>query len=191
MQKVVIITGASRGIGAATAKRLAAQGYSVCVNYRTQTDAATQVVNEIEENGGNAIAIQADVSNEQQVLSLFEQTEQTLGKVTHLVNNVGILFTQSRLTDMSLERFQSVMNANVTSCFLCCREAAKRFESGSAIVNVSSAASRSGAPFEYIDYTQVTSRCRIQSVVIDSRSRKTTQRNSQLFPSCLTQTSGQ
>ncbi|RCR61374.1 SDR family NAD(P)-dependent oxidoreductase [Vibrio harveyi] len=191
MQKVVIITGASRGIGAATAKRLAAQGYSVCVNYRTQTDAATQVVNEIEENGGNAIAIQADVSNEQQVLSLFEQTEQALGKVTHLVNNVGILFTQSRLTDMSLERFQSVMNANVTSCFLCCREAAKRFESGSVIVNVSSAASRSGAPFEYIDYTQVTSRCRIQSVVIDSRSRKTTQRNSQLFPSCLTQTSGQ
>ncbi|EKO3798351.1 SDR family NAD(P)-dependent oxidoreductase [Vibrio harveyi] len=191
MQKVVIITGASRGIGAATARRLAAQGYSVCVNYRTQTDAATQVVNEIEENGGNAIAIQADVSNEQQVLSLFEQTEQALGKVTHLVNNVGILFTQSRLTDMSLERFQSVMNTNVTSCFLCCREAAKRFESGSAIVNVSSAASRSGAPFEYIDYTQVTSRCRIQSVVIDSRSRKTTQRNSQLFPSCLTQTSGQ
>ncbi|EMJ3469336.1 SDR family NAD(P)-dependent oxidoreductase [Vibrio harveyi] len=191
MQKVVIITGASRGIGAATAKRLAAQGYSVCVNYRTQTDAATQVVNEIEENGGNAIAIQADVSNEQQVLSLFEQTEQALGKVTHLVNNVGILFTQSRLTDMSLERFQSVMNTNVTSCFLCCREAAKRFESGSVIVNVSSAASRSGAPFEYIDYTQVTSRCRIQSVVIDSRSRKTTQRNSQLFPSCLTQTSGQ
>ncbi|EMB9232012.1 SDR family NAD(P)-dependent oxidoreductase [Vibrio harveyi] len=191
MQKVVIITGASRGIGAATAKRLAAQGYSVCVNYRAQTDAATQVVNEIEENGGNAIAIQADVSNEQQVLSLFEQTEQALGKVTHLVNNVGILFTQSRLTDMSLERFQSVMNTNVTSCFLCCREAAKRFESGSVIVNVSSAASRSGAPFEYIDYTQVTSRCRIQSVVIDSRSRKTTQRNSQLFPSCLTQTSGQ
>ncbi len=191
MQKVVIITGASRGIGAATAKRLAAQGYSVCVNYRTQTDAATQVVNEIEENGGNAIAIQADVSNEQQALSLFEQTEQALGKVTHLVNNVGILFTQSRLTDMSLERFQSVMNTNVTSCFLCCREAAKRFESGSVIVNVSSAASRSGAPFEYIDYTQVTSRCRIQSVVIDSRSRKTTQRNSQLFPSCLTQTSGQ
>ncbi|EKO3837444.1 SDR family NAD(P)-dependent oxidoreductase [Vibrio harveyi] len=191
MQKVVIITGASRGIGAATAKRLAAQGYSVCVNYRAQTDAATQIVNEIEENGGNAIAIQADVSNEQQVLSLFEQTEQALGKVTHLVNNVGILFTQSRLTDMSLERFQSVMNTNVTSCFLCCREAAKRFESGSVIVNVSSAASRSGAPFEYIDYTQVTSRCRIQSVVIDSRSRKTTQRNSQLFPSCLTQTSGQ
>ncbi len=152
MQKVVIITGASRGIGAATAKLLAKQGYAVCVNYRAQAEAAAQVVREIEEVGGKAIAIKADVSDEQQVLSLFEQTEQALGKVTHLVNNVGILFTQSRLADMSLERFQTVMNANVTSCFLCCREAAKRFEPGNAIVNVSSAASRSGAPFEYVDY---------------------------------------
>ncbi len=152
MQKVVIITGASRGIGAATAKLLAKQGYAVCVNYRAQVEAAAQVVREIEEIGGKAIAIKADVSDEQQVLSLFEQTEQALGKVTHLVNNVGILFTQSRLADMSLERFQTVMNANVTSCFLCCREAAKRFESGNAIVNVFSAASRSGAPFEYVDY---------------------------------------
>ena len=152
MQKVVIITGASRGIGAATAKLLAKQRYAVCVNYRAQAEAAAQVVREIEEVGGKAIAIKADVSDEQQVLSLFEQAEQALGKVTHLVNNVGILFTQSRLADMSLERFQAVMNANVTSCFLCCREAAKRFESGTAIVNVSSAASRSGAPFEYVDY---------------------------------------
>ncbi|MEW4344434.1 SDR family oxidoreductase, partial [Vibrio diabolicus] len=111
--------------------------------YRAQAEAAAQVVREIEEVGGKAIAIKTDVSDEQQVLSLFEQTEQALGKVTHLVNNVGILFTQSRLADMSLERFQTVMNANVTSCFLCCREAAKRFESGNAIVNVSSAASRS------------------------------------------------
>ncbi|WP_010453356.1 SDR family oxidoreductase [Vibrio rotiferianus] len=152
MQKVVIITGASRGIGAATAKLLAKQGYAVCVNYRAKAKAAAKVVREIEEIGGKAIAIKADVSDEQQVLSLFEQTEQALGKVTHLVNNVGILFTQSRLADMSLERFQTVMNSNVTSCFLCCREAAKRFESGNAIVNVSSAASRSGAPFEYVDY---------------------------------------
>ncbi|MFM2624511.1 SDR family oxidoreductase [Vibrio owensii] len=152
MQKVVIITGASRGIGAATAKLLAKQGYAVCVNYRAQAEAAAQVVREIEEVGGKAIAIKADVSDEKQVLSLFEQTEQVLGKVTHLVNNVGILFTQSRLADMSLERFQTVMNANVTSCFLCSREAAKRFEPGNAIVNVSSAASRSGAPFEYVDY---------------------------------------
>ncbi|GLR06967.1 SDR family oxidoreductase [Vibrio hyugaensis] len=152
MQKVVIITGASRGIGAATAKLLARHGYAVCVNYLSHSDAANQVVAEIKGSGGKAIAIQADVSHEQQVIALFEQTEQALGKITHLVNNVGILFTQSRLADMSLERFQNVMNANVTSCFLCCREAAKRFESGNAIVNVSSAASRSGAPFEYVDY---------------------------------------
>ncbi|YCO01264.1 SDR family oxidoreductase [Vibrio sp. VNB-15] len=152
MEKVVIITGASRGIGAATAKLLAKHGYAVCVNYNNRADAAAQVVAEIKEGGGKAIAIQADVSNEQQVLALFEQTEQALGKVTHLVNNVGVLFTQSRLADMSLERFQLVMNTNVSSCFLCCREAAKRFESGNAIVNVSSAASRSGAPFEYVDY---------------------------------------
>ncbi|WP_104040272.1 SDR family oxidoreductase [Vibrio hyugaensis] len=152
MQKVVIITGASRGIGAATAKLLARHGYAVCVNYLSHSDAANQVVAEIKGSGGKAIAIQADVSHEQQVIALFEQAEQALGKITHLVNNVGILFTQSRLADMSLERFQNVMNANVTSCFLCCREAAKRFESGNAIVNVSSAASRSGAPFEYVDY---------------------------------------
>lgn len=152
MAKVVIVTGASRGIGAASAKLLATQGYLVCVNYRSRSDAAQKVVEGIEQSGGRAIAIQADVSDEQQVKDLFDKTERALGSVTHLVNNAGILFTQSRLTDISLERFQKVMNANVVGCFLCCREAAKRFKSGSAIVNVSSAASRSGAPFEYVDY---------------------------------------
>ncbi|GEM77287.1 glucose 1-dehydrogenase [Vibrio sagamiensis] len=152
MDKVVIVTGASRGIGAASAKLLAKQGYLVCVNYRNRNDAAQKVVEDIEQSGGRAIAIQADVSNEQQVKDLFDKTERNLGRVTHLVNNAGILFTQSRLTDISLERFQKVMSANVVGCFLCCREAAKRFKSGSAIVNVSSAASRSGAPFEYVDY---------------------------------------
>ncbi|HHX8648032.1 MULTISPECIES: glucose 1-dehydrogenase [Vibrio diabolicus subgroup] len=152
MNKVVIVTGASRGIGAATAKKLAEQGYAVCVNYRAQSEAAHQVVRDIQANGGKAIAIQADVSDEQQVLNLFDATENALGSVTHLVNNVGILFTQSPLAEISLERFQKVMNTNVNSCFLCCREAAKRFSTGGAIVNVSSGASRSGAPFEYVDY---------------------------------------
>ncbi|HCG6694275.1 glucose 1-dehydrogenase [Vibrio parahaemolyticus] len=150
MNKVVIVTGASRGIGAATAKKLAEQGYRVCVNYRTQQEAADQVVAEIQANGGKAIA--ADVADEQQVLNLFDATENALGSVTHLVNNVGILFTQSPLAEISLERFQTVMNTNVVSCFLCCREAAERFSAGGAIVNVSSGASRSGAPFEYVDY---------------------------------------
>ncbi|MFH4410887.1 glucose 1-dehydrogenase [Vibrio diabolicus] len=152
MNKVVIVTGASRGIGAATAKKLAEQGYAVCVNYRAQSEAAHQVVRDIQANGGKAIAVQADVSDEQQVLNLFDATENALGSVTHLVNNVGILFTQSPLAEISLERFQKVMNINVNSCFLCCREAAKRFGTGGAIVNVSSGASRSGAPFEYVDY---------------------------------------
>jgi len=152
LNKVVIVTGASRGIGAATAKKLAEQGYAVCVNYRAQSEAAHQVVRDIQANGGKAIAVQADVSDEQQVLKLFDATENALGSVTHLVNNVGILFTQSPLAEISLERFQKVMNTNVNSCFLCCREAAKRFSTGGAIVNVSSGASRSGAPFEYVDY---------------------------------------
>ncbi|GAJ74308.1 oxidoreductase [Vibrio sp. JCM 18905] len=124
----------------------------MCVNYRAQSEAAHQVVRDIQANGGKAIAVQADVSDEQQVLNLFDATENALGSVTHLVNNVGILFTQSPLAEISLERFQKVMNTNVNSCFLCCREAAKRFSTGGAIVNVSSGASRSGAPFEYVDY---------------------------------------
>lgn len=152
MNKVVIVTGGSRGIGAATSKLLAKQGYAVCVNYRANQASADQVVGAITDMGGRAFAMQADVANEQEVEALFAVTEQRFGVVTHLVNNAGILDQQSRLADMSLERFNHVMNTNVTSCFLCCREALKQMPSGGAIVNVSSAASRSGAPFEYVDY---------------------------------------
>lgn len=152
MNNIVIVTGGSRGIGAATAKLLAGQGYAVCVNYRTQRTSAEDVVRDITQSGGRAIAVQADVANEQDVQRLFEHTRQHYGPVTHLVNNAGILDRQSKLADMSLERFTRVMETNVTSCFLCCREALRQMPSGGAIVNVSSAASRSGAPFEYIDY---------------------------------------
>ncbi|TRN11877.1 NAD(P)-dependent oxidoreductase [Vibrio fluvialis] len=152
MNKVVIVTGGSRGIGAATSKLLAKQGYAVCVNYRTNQASADQVVGAITDMGGRAFAMQADVANEQEVEALFAATHQRFGVVTHLVNNAGILDKQSRLADMSLERFNHVMNTNVTSCFLCCREALKQMPAGGAIVNVSSAASRSGAPFEYVDY---------------------------------------
>ncbi|EKO3416230.1 glucose 1-dehydrogenase [Vibrio fluvialis] len=152
MNKVVIVTGASRGIGAATSKLLAKQGYAVCVNYRANQANADQVVGAITDMGGRAFAMQADVANEQEVEVLFAATEQRFGVVTHLVNNAGILDKQSRLADMSLKRFNHVMNTNVTSCFLCCREALKQMPAGGAIVNVSSAASRSGAPFEYVDY---------------------------------------
>ncbi|EOC1775041.1 glucose 1-dehydrogenase [Vibrio fluvialis] len=152
MNKVVIVTGGSRGIGAATSKLLAKQGYAVCVNYRANQASADQVVGAISDMGGRAFAMQADVANEQEVEALFAATHQRFGVVTHLVNNAGILDKQSRLADMSLERFNHVMNTNVTSCFLCCREALKQMPAGGAIVNVSSAASRSGAPFEYVDY---------------------------------------
>lgn len=152
MDKVVIVTGASRGIGAETAKLLASQGYSVCVNYLSQHQRAAQVVDEIVTAGGEAFAVQADVSNEAQVAALFEAVQEKYGTVTHLVNNAGILFTQSKLCDIELERFQTVMNANVTSCFLCCKAFLSQSGTKSAIVNVSSAASRLGAPFEYVDY---------------------------------------
>ena len=152
MKKVVLVTGGGRGIGAATAKLLASQGYSVCINYRQLAESAAEVVAAIVAAGGQALAIQADVSDESQVVSLFDETERRLGRITHLVNNAGALFTQSRLVDIDLERFNKVMLANTTSCFLCLREAARRMAPGGAIVNLSSVAAQLGAPFEYVDY---------------------------------------
>lgn len=152
MDKVAIVTGGSRGIGAATSKLLASQGYSVCVNYRNRSDEAEAVVAEINSNGGRAFAFAADVSIESEVIRLFEATETELGPITHLVNNAGILFTQSRLADLSVERFEKILSTNVTSCFLCCREALRRMRNGGAIVNVSSIASKTGSPNEYVDY---------------------------------------
>lgn len=152
MSKVVIVTGGGRGIGAATCKLLASRSYSVCVNYRANKARAEAVVSEITKAGGSAFSFQADVSVERDVVALFDAAEQKLGAVTHLVNNAGILFTQSRLMDIDLERFNSVLASNLTSCFLCSREAVRRMKQGGAIVNVSSAAARTGAPFEYVDY---------------------------------------
>jgi len=102
--------------------------------------------------GGRAFSYQADVSREDDVIRLFDAAEERFGKVTHLVNNAGVLFTQSKLVDIDLERFNKVLNSNVISCFLCSREAVRRFPPGSAIVNVSSLASQTGSPFEYVDY---------------------------------------
>jgi NAD(P)-dependent dehydrogenase (short-subunit alcohol dehydrogenase family) len=152
MNKVVIVTGGGRGIGAATSILLAEKGYAVCVNYRSRHEDAEQVVSQIKVNGGQAFAFAADVANEAEVVKLFEATEQEFGSITHLVNNAGILFTQSRLTDISLERFNKVITTNISSCFMCCKEAVKRMTNGGAIVNVSSAAARTGSPNEYIDY---------------------------------------
>ncbi|RUR40832.1 glucose 1-dehydrogenase [Vreelandella populi] len=152
MNKVAIITGGGRGIGAATSLLLAAKGYAVCINYVKNQPAAESVAARITEAGGSAMTFQADVSAEDEVQALFEAAQQRLGRVTHLVNNAGILFTQSALADISPERFQKVLNANVMSAFLCSKAFIHQAEGAGAIVNVSSAAARTGSPFEYIDY---------------------------------------
>ena len=152
MRKVVLITGASRGIGAATARTLAGQGYAICINYRTRADCAAQLCNELREKGGNAVTVQADVSSEAEVEQLFSEIDTQLGRLTHLVNNAGILRPQMRVEEMSAARINEILATNVTGYFLCCREAVKRMEPGSVIVNVSSVAARLGSPNEYVDY---------------------------------------
>ncbi|MDX1299638.1 MAG: SDR family oxidoreductase [Pseudomonas sp.] len=157
MTKVMLITGASRGIGAATARLAAAQGYALCLNYHRQQTAAEALVSEITQMGGQAIAVQADVADESQVLQLFARLDQHFGRLDVLVNNAGMLEIQMCLEQMDLARWQRVFGTNVFGSFLCCREAIKRMStrqagSGGAIVNLSSAAARLGAPGEYIDY---------------------------------------
>ena len=152
MSKVALVTGGSRGIGAATSIYLGKQGYSVCVNYRSNESEAIKVVTEIQRNGGSAIALQADVSQENEVNSLFQRIDETLGQITHLVNNAGILLPQMPVSEMTADRINKVLTTNVTSYFLCSREAIKRMVNGGSIVNVSSAAARLGSPQEYVDY---------------------------------------
>ena len=157
VQPIALVTGGSRGIGAATAKLAAARGYAVCVNYRTRADAAEQVVHEIAAGGGTAIAVQADVSVEDDVARLFETCDRQLGRLTALVNNAGTLETQMRVEQMDSGRLLRVLAANVVGSFICAREAVKRMSTkhggaGGAIVNLSSGASRLGSPGEYVDY---------------------------------------
>ena len=157
MTDVVIVTGASRGIGAATALLAARRGYAVCVNYRDNHAAAEMVVGQIESSGARAIAVAADISIESEVMRLFETCDRTLGTLTALVNNAGVLETQRRLEDMDAARLHRVFATNVYGSFICAREAVRRMSVkrggvGGAIVNVSSAASRLGAAGEYVDY---------------------------------------
>lgn len=154
---IAIVTGASRGIGRATALLLAKHGYKICVNYHKNQSAALEVVTSIKHAGGQAIAIQADISDEKQVVQLFEQVDNQLGRITALVNNAGILFTQSSIEDLNAERINTVFKTNVTGTILCCREAVKRMShqhggSGGSIVNLSSRAAVLGSAHEYIDY---------------------------------------
>jgi len=152
MVPIVLVTGGSRGIGAATSKYLAKQNYAVCVNYVSNKVEAAKVVSDIEMDGGTAIAVQADVSKEDDVIRLFNTIDKSLGQITHLVNNAGILLPQMRVSEMTAERINKVLTTNVTSYFLCSREAINRMKNGGSIVNVSSAASRLGSAGEYVDY---------------------------------------
>ncbi|WP_168416174.1 SDR family oxidoreductase [Erwinia amylovora] len=154
---IALVTGASRGIGRATALLLAQQGWRVAVNFARRADAAHEVVQEIERQGGSAFAIQADISNEDEVVAMFACIDRQPGRLAALVNNAGILFQQATLEQLSAARINQVFATNVTGSFICCREAVKRMAyhhggSGGAIVNVSSAAARLGAPGEYVDY---------------------------------------
>ena len=157
MSKTIVITGGSRGIGAATAVLAAARGYAVCVNYRSNAEAADAVVTAIANAGGSAIALQGDVSVESDVVRLFDTCDARLGRLTALVNNAAILETQTRVESVDAARLQRIFATNVTGAFLCAREAVKRMStrhggSGGAIVNLSSRASVLGSPGEYVDY---------------------------------------
>ena len=157
MDKVLLVTGGSRGIGAATAELAARQGWRVVVNYSQQAAAAQAVVQRIESEGGQAIALQADVTDEAQVLRLFTQIDQTLGRLDGLVNNAGVVDRPARIDEMDLARWRRMFDINVMGSLLCAREAVRRMSTrhggaGGAIVNVSSAAARLGAPGQYVDY---------------------------------------
>ncbi len=157
MTKLLLVTGGSRGIGRATAVLAASRGYDICLSYRHDGAAAEAVASEIRGAGRQALAVRTDVAVEADVLALFRQIDQTFGRFDALVNNAGILETQMRVEDMSADRLQRVLAANVIGSFLCAREAIRRMStrhggSGGAIVNLSSRAARLGSPGEYVDY---------------------------------------
>ena len=157
MRQVLLVTGGSRGIGAATALLAAAKGYAVAVNYVANGAAAEAVVQRIRSSGGEALAVPADVAREDQVLRMFAEIDARLGRLTALVNNAGVVDVTARLEEMSASRLERMFNVNVIGSMLCAREAVKRMSTrhggaGGAIVNVSSAASRLGSPAQYLDY---------------------------------------
>ncbi|AEG91378.1 SDR family oxidoreductase [Ramlibacter tataouinensis] len=157
MDKVLLVTGASRGIGAATALLAARQGWAVAVNYTANSSAADEVVRQIGAAGGTAITVRADVAQEDQVLAMFEQVDARLGRLSGLVNNAGVVDVTARLEEMSVARWKRMFDINVIGSLLCAREAVRRMSTrrggaGGAIVNLSSAAARLGAPGQYLDY---------------------------------------
>lgn len=155
--KVLLVTGGSRGIGAATCRLAAKAGWAVAVNYTANSLAADEVVRDIRANGGRAMAVQADVVDEAQVLRMFEQIDAKFGRLTGLVNNAGVVDRRARLDEMDMARWRRMFDINVIGSLLCAREAVRRMSpkhggSGGAIVNLSSAAARLGSPGEYVDY---------------------------------------
>lgn len=157
MSKVFLVTGGSRGIGAATAHMAAHQGARVCVNYVSNRTAADEVVTSIQKSGGIAFAVQGDMGNEQDIVRVFDACEEELGPVSVLVNNAGILDQEGRLEDFSAERIANIINVNVIGAIICAREAVRRMSTknggaGGAIVNISSMAATLGAGSTYLDY---------------------------------------
>ena len=157
MNHVLLITGGSRGIGAATARLAARRGWAVAVNYASQAAAADEVVRAITAEGGRAIAVQGDVGDEAQVLAMFSQVDAELGPLTGLVNNAGVVDMPVRVDEITVARLERMLRINVIGSFLCAREAVKRMSTkhggaGGVIVNLSSAAAKLGSPGQYVDY---------------------------------------
>jgi NAD(P)-dependent dehydrogenase (short-subunit alcohol dehydrogenase family) len=156
-KKVVLVTGASRGIGAATALLAAKQGWAVVVNFVSNSLAADEIVRQIRANGGTAMTIQTDVAIEADVMRMFRTVDAKLGRISGLVNNAGVVDMPSRVDGMSVERLTRMWTTNITSSFVCACEAVKRMSTrlggdGGSIVNLSSAAARLGSPNQYVDY---------------------------------------
>lgn len=157
MHPVVLITGGSRGIGAATALAAARRGFAVAVNYNTNALAANNVVQAIQGEGGRAIAVQADVANEAEVAAMFGQVDAQLGTLSALVNNAGVVDLAARVDEMDMQRLRRMFDTNVLGSFYCARQAIRRMSTrhggtGGAIVNVSSVAARLGGAAQYVDY---------------------------------------
>lgn len=157
MADIMLVTGGSRGIGAATARMAAKRGYDVAVNYARRADAAEEVAEAVRAEGRRAIAVQADMAREAEIVRLFETVDRELGRLSVLVNNAGILDRQARVTELTAERIARIMQVNVVGAFVAAREAVRRMSTasggpGGAIVNVSSAAARLGGSGEYVDY---------------------------------------
>jgi len=157
MQKIMLVTGASRGIGAATARLAAMADYAICINFHHSESEANELLDSLLSSGANAIAVRADIGLESDVAHLFEAIDSQLGRLTALVNNAGVLEQQSDFENISLDRLQRIFRTNVEGSFLCSQQAIRRMSTkyggeGGSIVNLSSRAAVLGAPHEYIDY---------------------------------------